>query len=502
MALILQDNLKLADLIGTKSTVPYAVAGAIVAKVRSDRVLRSINPIKNWSMYMGDHSDFFIQRNNEDADLFKYRKKIAVTANYVRYVVDLSAKYLYGRASKVSRRFGKNKDVDLRMRRMMKWCDYDRLMLEAKKKAGIYGEVGIRNVAIDSVTKDQPADGVATKTTYAHPVITDPCKTFYLENAWNQVVGVVIENRVKDWATGLSKATLELVVADSRWYWEDSVLVTEEKNNYDLLEEFVLFKNNELGLDEIQTIVDLNIKLDEALTDNTAFFAKHGWPQLISSVDLSKVQNTPNHSWEIPSEGNDDKVKDKIFYLTWDGRMEDARKHIEFLEALIFKLSATARIATGDIDAIGNLRSGPAIVAAHSPSIQKTQEAQVMWGSNEVRLLTAMAEFESRLQGQTIDSRYPEMDVSIIFPRDFVPGEELVRSEIQTQQANAHIKTWEDLIRENHPEFTDDQVADYRAQIIKDSTEIVDSDRQFVSKQDGGTKGQSGSAASKATEQK
>lgn len=500
--MILQDNLDLAQYVGKDPSVPFSVAVAVKAKVVNDRLLKNITPLKHWQMYMGNHQAYFVQRHNEDAELFKYRQTNPVIANYTRYVVDTAAKFLYGRASKVSRRFGNNKDVDLRMRQMLRCCDYDKLMLEARKKTGIFGEVGFRNVAIDSRTGGQPADGLANPYTYAHPILLDPSRSYFLVNTWNQVTAVVIENDVRDWATGMNKRVIELIVDDSRWLWLDGILESSSANTYSISEEFVVAFNNELGFDDIQTILDLNIKLDEALTDNSAFFAKHGWPQLMSSVDLSKVQNTPNHVWEIPSEGNDDKIKDKVFYLTWDGRMEDAAKHIEFLEALIFKLSSTARIATGDLQAIGQLRSGPAIVTAHSPSIQKTQADQVMWGSNETRLLKAMAAFESRLQGKTVDARYPEMDISIIYPRDFVPGEELVRSQVQQAQINSHLRTMEDLIRENHPEFTDTEVEEYRAQIVKDSEELIDSAREFISKQAGAPSGQSGPAAQKAVEQK
>lgn len=508
--MILQDNLNLAQFVKDREDgTPADVASAIKNKANEDRKLRKVDPVKHWEMYKGDHSYYFKQRNKEDHELFGYRKKMAVVANYVRYVVDLNAKYLYGRASKVSRRFGENDTTDKRVRQNLKRCEYDLLMLEAARKAGLFAEVPFRIVAIDAKTKDQPGDKV-TSTTYAHPVLLDPTKTFFLLNSWGKIRGVVIEDVVKDYVTGINKDTRELIVSDSRWFWIDDVLQKAELNQYDLEEEFVLCKNNDLWLDDVQDIIDLNITLDEALTDNAHFFAKHGWPQLVSSVDLSKVQSAPGHAWQIESDGPQDKVADKLTFLTWDGRMEDASKFLQMIEAMIFKISGTARIATGDLEAIGQLRSGPAIVTAHSPSIQKTQEKQVIWGANEQRLIFAMASFDAKIHGQALEERYPELDVNILYPRDFVPGEELVRAEVQQIMINSHIRTYEDIIRENHPEFDDEEVQAYRDQLMKDGEDVVDSLREFVSKTEGGEamkpkvskpSGQSSSAQSKSKEQ-
>jgi hypothetical protein len=179
--------------------------------------------------------------------------------------------------------------------------------------------------------------------------------------------------------------------------------------------------------------------------------------------------------------------------------MKESYDFVKYLESLIFKVSSTAHVATGDLDAIGQLRSGPAIVTAHSPSIQKTQEKQVVWCRNEINLLSAMARLDSVIHGQAVNSRYPGLDIYITFPRDFVPGEELVRAEVQQIQVNSHIKTFRDVIRENHPEYSETEVKDYRTEIISDSEDIVDSEREFKTTQ---ASGQSGSTAKKAQEQK
>lgn len=512
--MILQDNLNLAQFVASRADgTPKDVAAAIKTKAKEDRTLRRVDPVKHWEMYQGLHSYYFKQRSKEDHELFSYRKKMAVIANYVRYVVDLNAKYLYGRASKVSRRFGESDVTDKRMRKNMERCQYDMLMLEGARKAGLFSEIPYRIVAIDDNTKDQPVGRVG-ESVYGRPVIMDPTKTFFLINEWGKIRGVVIENVVKDYVTGISKDTRELIVSDSRWFWVDDILQKAELNSYGLEEEFVLCQNNDLGTDDVQDIIDLNITLDEALTDNAHFFAKHGWPQLVSSADLSKVQAAPGHAWQIESDGPQDKIADKLMFLTWDGRMEDANKFLQMIEAMIFKISGTARIATGDLEAIGQLRSGPAIVTAHSPSIQKTQEKQVIWGANEQKLIFAMASFDAKIHGQSIESRYPELDVDILFPRDFVPGEELVRAEVQQIMINSHIRTFYDIIRENHPEFNDEQVQEYYDQLMKDGENVVDSLREFVSKTEDGTakkptvggpakpSGQSSSAKSKSQEQK
>lgn len=525
--MVLTDKLNLSQFIGIKNAAePLQVAQSIIAAVKRSRVAKNIDSDKHWAMYQGHHSDYFRIRKDEDKELFGYRKKSAVIANYVRYVVDLSGKYLYGRASKVSRRFSDENDTDKRMRDLLKNTQYDLLMLEASKKAGIFGEIGFRLIPIDSVTGNQPEGGFATETTYPHPILLDPTKTYFLTNKWGNITAVVIEDEYTDYTSGVSgrkHKTLELVVADSRWFWDDydefgfstTQLSSSVGNLYDLNQEFVLAKNNDAWIDDIQDILGLNIQMDEVLTDNANFFARHGWPQLVSSVDLRNVQNTPQHVWQIESEGPDDKIQDKLFFLQWDGRMAESHEFVQYLESLIFKVSCTARVATGDLEAIGQLRSGPAIVTAHSPSIQKTQEKQVVWQGNECRLLKAIANFDSKIHGQAIGSRYKGLDVYITFPRDFVPGEELVRAEVQQIQINSHIRTLKDLIRENHPEFSEEEVEVYREEIMSDSHDVVDSEREFISTQPGGgstgapagakpvkPSGQSGSSTKKSKEQK
>lgn len=526
--MILVDRLNLAQYLGTDSAVPLQVAIAIIQTVKRQRLLKKVEPERNWALYQGEHSAYFKQRKDEDDELFGYRKKNAVVANYIRYVVDLSGKYLYGRASKVSRKFSKDTTTDTRMRDLMKHIMYDLLLLEGAKKAGVFSEIGFRLVPIDSVTGNQPTNGLATDTTYPHPIILDPTNTYFLTNKWNNVTAVVIQDEYTDYTTGVQgfkHKTMELIVGDSRWFWDDVVeatlsispsrLASSSQNLYELNEEFVLAKNNDAWIDDIQDIFSLNIQMDEVLTDNAHFFARHGWPQLITSVNLKGVQHSPQHAWEIPSDGPNDKVQDKLFFLQWDGRMEESHKFVQYLEALIFKVSSTARVATGDLEAIGSLRSGPAIVTAHSPSIQKTQEKQVIWGNNELRLLLAIAKFDSKLHGQAVDTRYKDLDISITFPRDFVPGEELVRAEVQQIQVNSHIRTFRDLIRENHPEFSETEVDEYYDEIMSDSHDVVDSEREFISTAPGGgstgapagakpvkPSGQSSSSAKKAVEQK
>ncbi len=337
---------------------------------------------------------------------------------------------------------------------------------------------------------------------------------------------MVIQDEYTDYTSGVNgrrHKTLELIVGDSRWFWDDyedssfspTKLTASSTNLYELNEEFVLAINNDAHIDDVQDILGLNIQMDEVLTDNANFFARHGWPQLVSSVDLRGVKNTPQHVWQIESDGPQDKIQDKLFFLQWDGRMVEAHTFVQYLESLIFKVSCTARVATGDLEAIGQLRSGPAIVTAHSPSIQKTQEKQVVWGDNERRLLQAIAKFDSKIHGQAVDTRYKELDISINFPRDFVPGEELVRAEVQQIQVNSHIRTFRDLIRENHPEFSETEVDEYYDEIMSDSHDVVDSEREFISTAPGGgstgapagakpvkPSGQSSSSKSKSIQQK
>jgi len=218
---------------------------------------------------------------------------------------------------------------------------------------------------------------------------------------------------------------------------------------------------------------------------------------MVSSVDLSNVINSPGYTWEIDTD-DDGKIMDKLGFLTWDGRMKEAGEYRRELEVLIFKLAAVAPMATGDPEAIGQLRTGAALVAAHGPSIQSATEKQVSWETNEKKLFSAIAKLDSRLHGETIEQRYPGFIIMINFPHDFVPGEELVRAEIESLSLNSHTTTIRDVLRRNHPNATEEEIDKMREEIVKDSEELTDSKREFVTEQ----KKPADSANKKSVEQK
>ena len=222
----------------------------------------------------------------------------------------------------------------------------------------------------------------------------------------------------------------------------------------------------------------------------------------MSSVDLKNVIGKDNMVWEIKvDEEENRKVLDKLGFLVWDGKMEAAAKHVDELEAKIFKVSSTAAISTGDLKGIGNLRSGAALITAHSPSIQKSQEQQIIWIENEEKFSHAIAAFDSKIHSTTVEARFPELKFELNFPKESgVPGEEIMNAEIRQIEINSHLSTIEDLIKQQHPDFTKDEVAAYRTQLIKDSEDIVDSKRAFLTE----TKesNSNSSSATKSTEQR
>ncbi len=514
---MLDDNFKLS---GKDVGQAQAVAEAVVNEVTNERVTRGIDFTKNWDMYNARHAQYFKPRMNEDAQIFKYRKENPVVVNLIKFTVDLAARYLYGRASKVARKFSKTPATNKRMLDLVKQSDIQGFLLDASKKASIFGEVTARIVAVDALTGLQPGDK-STETTYPQPILLDPMNTFVKRNRWNKIVAVVMRYKTQDYATSKVKSITELVVEDSRWLWSDEAAVPpgqtfslsgstviddkgrKQPNTYRLSDEFVHLPNNQERLSDIEDIIDLNISLDEAQTDKKHFFNKHGWPQLISEVSLEDVQYSPNKIWEIKvDDDSNKKVTDRLGFLTWDGKMEDHAKFVKNLERQIMILSNTAAISTGDLEAIGQLRSGAALITAHSVAIHKTQAKQIIWERNEINLFKAMANFDSYLQGTKVQSRYADLDIVIWFPKDFVPGAEHERAQINQIMFNSHLKPLREILWEDTPNADEELIEAKYKEIMQDSVDVVDSTREFISEaKEAGATGKSGTSTQKSKEQ-
>jgi len=513
---MLDDNFKLS---GQGVGQAQAVAEAVVNEVVNERTARGINFDKNWDMYNARHAQYFKPRLNEDAQIFKYRKDNPVVVNLIKFTVDLAARYLYGRASKVARKFSKTHETNKRMLDLAKQADIQGFLLDASKKASIFGEVTARLVAVDALTGLQCGDK-STPTSYPQPILLDPMNTFVKRNRWNKIVAVVMRYKVQDYATNKTKQVTELVVEDSRWLWSDEAVAATPgqtlnlsgatsidgsgkklPNTYKLSDEFVHLPNNQERLSDIEDIMDLNISLDEAQTDKKHFFNKHGWPQLVTEVSLENVQYSPNKIWEIKSDDDSNKkVTDRLGFLTWDGKMEDHAKFVKNIERQIMILSNTAAISTGDLEAIGQLRSGAALITAHSVAIHKTQAKQIIWERNEINLFKAMANFDSYLQTTKTESRYADLDIVIWFPKDFVPGAEHERAQINQIMLNSHMKPLRDILWEEYPNADEELIEEKYKEIMEDSVAIVDSTREFISAEEGAT-GKSGTPTEKSKQQ-
>jgi hypothetical protein len=519
---MLVDSFKLK---GQGDATAKNVAAAVVNEIVNERRRKKIDLRKNLDMVEGHHAKYFKPRYNEATDVFQYRQENAVVSNLIGFSINLSARYLYGRNSKVIRKYSKDQKTQAKMMELAKLIELDTFLLDAAKKAPTFGKVTARLVAVDSETGLQ-VEGVSTKTTYPHPILLDPMNTFVKRNKWGKIIAVVMKYQAQDWGKGKNYTVTELVVDDSRWMWVDEGMLsdalgalavatvpglvetgtlTQSDNKYKLSDEFIDLLNNQDERSDIEDIMDLNIAFDEALTDKRHFFNKHGWPQLVSEVNLENVQNSPNKVWEITPDADDGKkVLDRLGFLTWDGKMSDYKEFIENLERLIYIQSNTAAISTGDLKAIGQLRSGAALITAHSVAIHKTEEKQLVWERNEKALFKALVNFDSFLHAEEPEARYRDFKPVIRFPRDFVPGAEAERATIQKTQADSHLRPLRDIMQENDPECVDEEILEQKYQeIMDDSKNISDSTRKFETESPaGGTSGKSGTSMQKSKEQK
>ncbi len=487
------------------------MAMAVVREELNSRAYRKEDYQYNWDVYNGYHQQYFKRRLDESDELYAYRKDNAVVNNLCAFTVDLSSKYLYGKASKVVRRFSKKDETDKKVIDLVfDKFDIDSFLLDASKQTSVFGETLVRLIPVDSETKKQ-VSGVSTKTSYPHPIQLDPRTTFVSRNLYGKIEAVVLFYYSADYGSGQAITVMELITDDVRWIWKSegtmsfnfpkalalsfagvpfftkNVEGSHEVNYVPVQDEFVYFVNADTRKSDLSAIADLNITLDEALTDKKHFFQRHGWPQMVTSVDLRNVEKSPNKIWEIAQDFADDqKVADKFGFLTWDGKQDQQQIYVDNLERMIMILSNTAAISTGDLKAIGQLRSGAALITAHSVAIHKTEAKQIVWSRNEKALYRALINYDSYLHGEVADTRYPDFSVWIRFPKDFVPGAEAERVNIQNTQFAGHLKPLNDLLLEEYGSLTQEELDEKRKQIIADSIEVIDSARLFESVQAGG----------------
>jgi len=220
--MISEDNLKLAKYINSKIPselgIASILAGAVRSKVEEQRKDRDVDIQKHRKMYRGKHTLYFKKRKDEPNEVFAARKSNAVISNYCKFIVDLGAKYAYGRPEKVRRQFSINKETERRMREIEKLIGVQKLMLKIKRQAGICGEQSIRLIPLDERTGDQVRRNV-TETTYPHPIFLDPEFTFVLRNSWDKIVAVVIENKYKDYTSLQHKKALYVGYLGQAFYF-------------------------------------------------------------------------------------------------------------------------------------------------------------------------------------------------------------------------------------------------------------------------------------------
>jgi hypothetical protein len=482
-----------------------AAAGKVKADVDLVRSRLGINLQKNVDLYNNIVSKYFTQRFKESTEIFEYRKANPAKSNFVRFVVDLSAKYLYGRATKVRRDFGNNVETSKKATQLVKDTGLHQIMYDAAKKAAVCGEQVVRHVAVDRDTQEQPPEGRATANTIPIPVLLNPQKTWTRFNPWGKLEAVYMQYEVYDFVKQKNVVYNEFVTESSRVTWADdnsALTPTKTPNVIPLTTEFVVLINNEDRISDIEDIRDMSVDIVEAYTDMKHFHARHGWPQLLSEVDLSNVAHSPNHVWELLSDIDDGKkVTDRVAYLTWDGKMKEAYEYASRIERNLFILSNTARISTGDLEAIGQLRSGAALTVAHSVAIHKTHAKQIVWEKNEKALLMALLRYTAYISNKEMASLYPDLEITITYPTDFVPGDELQRVQIRAQEIQNGLASLVDLLKERHPELSESEIEDLKKAIFEEQGELVDSLRKFQS-ETVGVSGTSGTSSEKSAEQK
>lgn len=452
--------------------------------------------VENWYLYLGYHNLFFTPFEGESQSDFIRRVENAVIENHIQPIIDTICMYLYGK--EVVRYVKRNDVVD------------EKLMNILRKRiwafnGGIYDDIKAINTLVTGYTLIQraffdfrtghpftPADSAVDKVKYGYvkkipldsmsaiplPYITEDGRVLY-DRFGGVIIYATFDNLIgnNDIMTLLgteyqNKSIIEYI-DDNNWIrfskiegedWVHEFSIENPYGKIDIL--FSLYKNtgdpfSVEGESEVTKLKRLNIDLNELSDGDRNVIRSHQYPILLGKGGATLPNNFIRTKDAVIDgiEGNG-----TFEYLTWTGNLEESRLRQEALRKVMGYVSGISNITRGIIDNLGQIRSGSPLKALlSSDRITHLRKSKIFESFERAEMLADLL-FYSKNTNLNLDIT-PDVEFYADFDPDFLELNELINEEINAMRVNVGAADIETILREEHPEWTEEELQDALSRI-------------------------------------
>lgn len=230
------------------------------------------------------------------------------------------------------------------------------------------------------------------------------------------------------------------------------------------------------GMSDLSHLVPMLRGINESTTDARLLLIWNVYPILWTDADMEE-QPAYSHKtvWQLGERANGQASQAGM--LEWSQNLDGFRTHYEHLLGLIHECARTPAVATGDLSHIGELSSGRAYEIAMRPYLDMLQERERICEVQELELMRAMiallayqnkAPFTGLCSPMGYGFPQPDplkidaatVDADIAFSPLRLAEDANMTAQTHSTRIGAGYESTETAIRETHPDWPDDRVAE------------------------------------------
>lgn len=456
--------------------------------------------LENWWFYHGYHNLFLLRFEKEDESDFMKRCQEATIENHIKPIINLMTSHLYGH--QVKRVVKRNGEVDKELQDILQrivWNQNNIEELDDSKalNSSVTGYTVIAREFIDIRTNESfsPAEDNITKNKYGYVKKTPLDSAFTYLLPYVDRYGIIDCRRVgavlyfADHSQNPSNIQptqlLNNAFTDYKvmWYVNDDVWLKWTQNPNDKTwTQITMFPNTKYvnknpygkvtipfsvyknvgdpyyieGDSDVFDIRSLNLELNELSNGDKDTIRYHQYPILAAfgcefPVNWVRTKNTQFEFKDSP------KDKADVKYLTWEGKLEASRDKQEQLRRSMSLVSQVSLLSRGFMKDIGQIRSGPPLKALFTSDRALMSRKFAVFKANESQDMMADLQFYKQNVSSLIDIDNT-VKCEAIFSEDFLGIDALLEAEIAAIQKQTGTETVEEILRAEHPDWTEEEI--------------------------------------------
>lgn len=460
--------------------------------------------IENWQFYSGNHQLFFTPFREEDTKDFAERISNATIENQIKPIIDLITSHLYKGEDSI-KRFIKRKDKpDEKLQSLieeisLKTNDYETYDDTKSLNAIITGYSIVQKQLIDLRTGlpfnqfdskfDIPKFGIIKKKV----LDSQNCIALPFVDEWGIIdssrLGAILQ--ISDYDTFIGNDNAKLLLGENRprrkskviEYIDDNVWLRwikyEEDNDFRQIPvfpgtnyvntnpykniniPFVVYRNTGdpfyiEGDSDVIPLKTMNLELDELGDGDKQTIRYHQFPILVGYNGASLPDNFKRTKDAFIGLGQGNKDQ-KLDYLTWEGKLEASDKRQETLRRSMSQVIGVSLISRGFLKEIGQIRSGPPLKALFTSDRATMSRKFKFFGAAEKADMYSDLKLYEFHTGVSLN-----IDRTVTFHakfnQDFLGIDKLLEEEIKSIKAQSGTETIEEIMREEHPDWSDEEI--------------------------------------------